>query len=262
MLTLDIDPIAFVIGPVAVPWYAVTLIAAVAVVVVVARREAGWLRFQPRSFYLAALWMIVAGLLGARVAHVVDWWDYYSAHPARILRLEGWALYGAILGAVFALWLYARASRSSFAGWSDVVAAGAPLGQAVGRIGCLIQGCCYGLPTSLPFAIVYAHPDSYAPRGETLHPAQLYFLLWNLIVFGALQRLKGRLTQEGDLFLAYLALYAAGDFALRFLRPGDPVVLGLQQAQIIGLVVLIAAVVILAGRTLTGNTERVSRPQG
>ncbi len=262
MLTLDVDPIAFVLGPVAVPWYAITLVAAIAVVLVIARHETRRLPVRSTSFYLAALWMIVAGLLGARLAHVVDWWEYYSAQPARILRLEGWAIHGAILGALFALWLYARVSRPSFGSWCDIVAAGAPLGQAVGRVGCLIQGCCYGLPTSLPWAIVYAHPDSYAPQGEPLHPAQLYFLLWNLVVFGALQRWKGRLTQAGNLFLAYLALYAAGDFALRFLRRGDPVVLGLQQPQIIGLVVLIAAVVILAGRTLRGNTERVWRPQG
>lgn len=245
MITIDVDPIAFTVGSIAVPWYALTLLAGVGTVLLIARREARRKYMPSGSLFVAALSMVVGGFAGAKIGHVVDWWEYYSAHPDQILRIEGWVLHGAILGALLALGIYARVSRTSFRRWCDVAAAGAPLGQAIGRGGCLVQGCCYGLPTTLPWAVVYVHPASYAPRGEPIHPTQFYFLLWNLVVFAALQPLRRRLAQDGSLFLVYLALYAAGDFALRFLRPGDAVLLGLQQAQVIGLAVLVVAVVLL-----------------
>lgn len=253
MITLDIDPVAFTVGSVAVPWYAVTLVTAVITVLIIARGEVRRLGFRPANLGFAALWMIAGGLLGAKIGHVIDWWDYYSAHPARILSVEGWVIHGAILGALLALGIYARISRTSFRRWCDVAAVGAPLGQAIGRIGCLIQGCCYGLPTTLPWAVVYTHPRSYAPRGEPIHPTQVYFLVWNLIVFAALQPLRGRLQRAGSLFLVYLALYTAGDFGLRFLRPGEPVLLGLQQAQVISLAILIVVVPLLATGCIAGR---------
>ncbi len=245
MITINVDPIACTIGHIAVPWYAIALASAVVVVLIVAWHEAKRAGIAPKSFCFAAVWAILGGVIGAKLVHVIDFWDHYSAHPREIFRPEGWALYGAILGAILAMWGYSRISGTSFWQWGDIVAPVAPLGQAIGRIGCLIQGCCYGLPSSLPWAIVYIHPRSYAPLGVPLHPAQLYFLLWNLIVFAVLWWLRGRLKPAGSLFLVYLNLYSAGDFGLRFLRQGEPFLFGLHQAQVIGLATLAVAMPLL-----------------
>jgi len=78
--------------------------------------------------------------------------------------------------------------------------------------------------------------------GMAIHPTQVYFLLWNLTVFGVLWRLRGRLKPEGSLFLLYLSLYAIGDFGLRFFRAGTPFLFGFQEAQVIGLAALVVAV--------------------
>lgn len=242
MITINIDPVAFSLGPFAIPWYAIAVALAIAAVVIVALGEARRVGISLKSFLFAVGLAIPGGVAGAKLVHVIDLWEHYSVHPQEIFRPEGWALYGAILGALLSVWVYARFSGISFWRLGDLIAPGAPLGQAIGRIGCLIQGCCYGLPASLPWSIVYTHPRSYAPLGVPLHPAQAYFMLWNLVVFAVLWKLRGRLKPEGSLFLAYLVLYSVGDLGLRFLRQGEPFLFGLQQAQVIGLAILAVAV--------------------
>ena len=75
-----------------------------------------------------------------------------------------------------------------------------------------------------------------------LYPTQIYFMLWNFIVFAILWRLRGKIQPQGSLFFLYLCLYAIGDFGLRFFRINDPFLLGLQQGQVISLLILIVAV--------------------
>ena len=90
----------------------------------------------------------------------------------------------------------------------------------------------------------------YTPRdtipsqywGVPLYPTQIYFILWNLIVFTITWRLRERLKPQGSLFFVYLCLYAAGDFGLRFLRVNEPFLLGLHQGQVISLAILVVAV--------------------
>jgi phosphatidylglycerol:prolipoprotein diacylglycerol transferase len=122
---------------------------------------------------------------------------------------------------------------------ADLISPGALVGMAIGRVGCVFNGCCYGLTTSLPWAVEYSCPTSYAPLGVPLHPTQMYHIIWNLIAFAILWSLRRRLKPQGSVFLIYLAFYAAGDLLIRIVREGDPFLFGLQQAQVIGIVVLI-----------------------
>jgi phosphatidylglycerol:prolipoprotein diacylglycerol transferase len=118
----------------------------------------------------------------------------------------------------------------------DAVALGAPLGQAIGRVGCFLNGCCHGGITDGPCAVVYEHPQSFAEYpGMPVHPAQLYLVAWNLIVFLVVFLIRKKPKPEGASFLIYLILYSAGDFVVRFFRTNDPYALGLQQSQVIGL---------------------------
>jgi phosphatidylglycerol:prolipoprotein diacylglycerol transferase len=164
------------------------------------------------------------------------------AHPRQIIGFEGLTIYGAIMGALIAGIIYCLVKKLSFWQLGDIVAPGAVVGQAIGRVGCILNGCCYGLPTDLPCAVVYTSPDSYAPVGVDVHPTQFYLLIWNLIVFAVLWSLRKRLKPVGSLFLLYMALYAVGDFGIRFLRAGEPFLFGLQQAQVIGLAILVVTV--------------------
>ena len=242
MINIGIDPVAFSIGVFDVRWYGIMVVLAVVAVIVISLLEARRVGLDEEHIYSAGLWAIIGGIIVSRLFHVIDKWDYYMANPVQIVGFEGLTVYGAVLGALLALRIYCWVKKLSFWQIGDIVAPGAILGQAIGRIGCLMNGCCYGLPTSLPWGVVYTNPGSYCPLDEPFQPTQIYHLIWNLIGFSILWSLRRRLKPQGSLFLLYLALYAAGDLSIRFVRAGEPFLFSLQQAQLIGIIILVVTV--------------------
>jgi phosphatidylglycerol:prolipoprotein diacylglycerol transferase len=246
LITIDVDPIAFW----NVRWYGI-MVALAAVVVVLwviweVRRGA---KLSYETIFTAALIAIPSGVIISRLLHVIDLWGYYSHNPGQIIGASGLTIYGAILGAVLGIWIYSKFSKFNFAYLADLVAPGVILAQAVGRVGCTINGCCYGLPTSLPWGVVYTHPESYAPLGMAVHPTQIYEIIYLLIIFGVVFSLRGRLKPAGSLFLVYISLYSLWRVGIDFLREGTPFLPGLHQAQVIGIIVLLIAIPILVLRT-------------
>ena len=258
MLTMSIDPFAFTIGSLTVRWYGIMVAVAIIALLAMTLRESKRLGTSQDLIINLFLWGVIGGFVLSRLIHVIDYvvlnWQYYRFHPGGIFEyifgFAGLALYGAVLGALLGAWVYMRVKKlpfSSLAAVGDAVAVGAPLAQAIGRIGCTLNGCCYGKISpfsSFPGAIIYTPRDTIPSQywGVPLYPTQIYFLIWNLIVLATIWLLRGRLKPQGSLFFLYLCLYAAGDFGLRFLRVNDPFFLGLQQGQIISLVILVVAV--------------------
>ena len=273
MITININPVAFSIGAFEVRWYGIMVVLAVVALIAIALREAKRVGLAEEHIYSVGLWGIIGGIIVSRLLHVIDKWGYYMAHPGQIIGFEGLTVYGAVLGALLAVLIYCWVKKISFWLIGDVIAPGAILGQAIGRIGCLMNGCCYGLPTSLPWGVVYTNPGSYCPLDETFQPTQIYHLIWNLIGFGILWSLRRRLKPQGSLFLLYLALYAAGDLSIRFVRVGEPFRSGMffnmQQAQLIGIIILLVTVPWLIFRMwraraqapVTGDSSKVNRPK-
>ena len=273
MITININPVAFSIGAFEVRWYGIMVVLAVVALIAIALREAKRVGLAEEHIYSVGLWGIIGGIIVSRLLHVIDKWGYYMAHPGQIIGFEGLTVYGAVLGALLAVLIYCWVKKISFWLLGDVIAPGAILGQAIGRIGCLMNGCCYGLPTSLPWGVVYTNPSSYCPLDETFQPTQIYHLIWNLIGFGILWSLRRRLKPQGSLFLLYLALYAAGDLSIRFVRVGEPFRSGMffnmQQAQLIGIIILLVTVPWLIFRMwraraqapVTGDSSKVNRPK-
>jgi len=255
MITIGINPVVFCLGSLEVRWYGVMVVLAIVAIIFIALHEARRVGISEEHIYNVGLWAIVGGVVVSRLVHVIDKWDYYLAHPGQIIGFAGLAVYGAVIGALLAILIYSWVKKLSFWQFADIVAPGAILGQAIGRIGCAINGCCYGLPTSLPWAVVYTHPASYAPLGVPLHPTQIYHLFWNLAAFAIIWQLRTRLKPQGSLFLSYLALYAAGDLGIRFVREGEPFLFGMQQAQLIGIVILLVAVPWLVIRMRRASVE-------
>ena len=246
MITISIDPIAFL----NVRWYGIFIALAILVLVL-------WMLWQVKkganlsrdTAFTAALVGIPSGIIFARLLHVIDFWEYYSQNLGQIIGGSGLTAWGAVLGAALGVWIYSKVGKLQFGYFADLIAPGIILAQVVGRVGCTINGCCYGIATSLPWGIVYTHPDSFAPLGVAVHPTTVYEIIYNLIVFGILLLLRGRLKPDGSLFLVYLSLYSLWRLGSDFLREGTPFLFGLHQAQVISIVVLAIAILILALRT-------------
>jgi phosphatidylglycerol:prolipoprotein diacylglycerol transferase len=216
--------------------------------------------------FTAALVAIPSGIIISRLIHVIDNIVVaklhpelalagkvidYTQYPGLLWDFSGLTIWGAILGATLGILIYSRFSHFRFAYFADLVAPGVLLAQAVGRVGCTINGCCYGMeaPAWLPWSVVYTDPESYAPLGIALHPTQLYEIVFLLIIFGVLFSLRGRFQPEGSLFLIYLSIYSLWRVGIDFMREGTPFILGLHQAQVIGIIVLLIAIPLLALRT-------------
>jgi len=250
MIIISINPVALTIGSVEIRWYGILVALAVLTVVLWVLREVRkGANLSYDTVFTAALVGIPSAIIISKLLHVVDLWGYYIQNPGQIIGGAGLTAWGAILGAALGIWIYSRFTKFQFGYFADVTAPGIILAQAVGRVGCTINGCCYGMPTSLPWGVVYTHPDSLAPLGIAIHPTQPYELIYNLIVFGILFTLRGRLKPDGSLFLIYLSLYSLWRLGLDFLREGTPFLFGLHQAQVIAIVVLAIAIPILVTRT-------------
>lgn len=249
MIDITISPIAFTIGSFSVRWYGVMIALGVLLLVLWMLREVKkGARLSYDTIVTAALVGIPSGIIVSRLLYVIDRW-VYTGNPGPIWGLEGLTIWGAVLGATLGIWIYSRLTKFPFGYFMDLVALPTILAQAIGRVGCLINGCCYGVETSLPWGIVYTDPQCYAPLGVAVHPTQLYEIAFLLIVFGVLFPLRKRFQPEGSFFLIYLSLYSAWRLGIDFLRDGTPFLFGLHQAQVISIIVLLITIPILIWRT-------------
>jgi len=224
------------------------------------------------TIYNLSFWGLIGGIIGGKLVYLIEAWALYGVNLAEIISPSGWALFGAIIGGILAGLIYwrIRAREISFQnlpGIGDAVAIGAPLAQAIGRIGCTINGCCYGKPSpflSFPGAVSYTPRDTIASQywNMPLYPTQIYFVLWSLVVFAVVWKLRKRLELQGSLLFLYLSLYCAGDFAIRFFKAAPPILLGLRGEQIIGLIIFAVALPVLITKIRRFHQRAIAEPAG
>ncbi len=247
MLNISVDPIAFTIGSLEIRWYGIMAAIGVAALLVVMLREVKR-RGISSDIYGIFLWGVIGGVIGGRLSYVVYYWDQFRANPLDIFGFAGLAQMGMIIGIIVAALIYMAVTRMRFStllSIGDVFIVGALLALAMGRIGCTLNGCCYGQPSPFdffPLAVTYSARNTMAPEfwGVPLYPTQIYHVLWNLIVFGIIWRFRDTFKPEGGLLFFGLSVYAIGDLALRFLRAGrEPLLWGIDNAQYVDLAILV-----------------------
>jgi phosphatidylglycerol---prolipoprotein diacylglyceryl transferase len=246
MLTINIDPILVHLGPFAISWYGLAVGIAIAVGIWLTLGEAQRKGLPADPIVDLIWWIVIGGIVGARLLYVADQWTFFAANPAQILAIHtgGLSIMGAILGGGLAASVLAWRTGLPVRRFFDAAAPGLILGQAIGRFGCLITGDTVGRPTDGTWGVVYQNPGARAPQlGVAYQPAFLYEQLWDLLVFAVLWRLRKRLTADGQLFALYLGLYAAGKFVITFVRLDPVYIWGLQQSHVVALSLLAIAIV-------------------
>jgi len=238
------------IGPLTLHTYGVLLALAFLAGLWVVSREAKKAGLDASVITDMAVYVLIGGLVGAKLLLLLVEWSYYAKHPGEIWGLlqSGGVFYGGLLGAFPVAWWFAR--RHHLDGWrtADVLAPGVAIGQAIGRLRCFAAGCCYGRPADVPWAVtfhdVYATRQVGTPLDTPLHPTQLYESLATLAIFIFLRWLAGRKRFDGQVTLAYVFLYAVARFVIEFYR-GDAargMVLGgwLSTSQFIAILMVLA----------------------
>ena len=242
MLTISLDPIIFTIGHFHLRWYSLIVTTAIGIGIWLAVREAGKKGFNKDEVTTNLLWIVMAGMIGARLFHVIDHWsDEFAANPIRILNLweGGLAIWGGVLGGLIATAILARIHRWNLPLLLDAFVPGLVLAQAIGRIACIITGDAIGKPTSGPFGFAYTSPNAMVPQlGVYYTPTPVFEILMNLAIFALLWNLRKKNLHVGALTLIYLATYSFVRFFIAFTSSYQIIAFGLNQAQIISVLVL------------------------
>lgn len=249
---IDISPVVFSIFGLEVRWYGIMLALAIFVLIFWMVRETKkvvGVNYEP--ILNGALVAIPSGLIFSKLLHVIDM--AVQGRPFSIVSPAGLTIYGAILGAALGIWGYSRFKKYPVGRVFDLMAPGILLAQTLGRVGCTLNGCCYGTATDLPWGITYTDirsegyfASSTLPPDFGLHPTQVYEIIFLLISFGILFKLRGRLKPNGSLFGLYLILYASWRLAIGFvLREGSAFLFSMQEAQIISIIVLAVVIPVM-----------------
>jgi phosphatidylglycerol:prolipoprotein diacylglycerol transferase len=216
-------PTLFRIGPIAIHSYGTLLMVGFIAGILLARREARRLRLPETLPLDLAIWLLVAGVVGARAMYVALNWSDFAARPTEILyiwREGGLSFHGGLLAGVIAGLVFARRTGTPFLALADMTAPSLALGYGIARFGCLLNGCCYGGPTELPWGIRFPlYPDSEIAT-EPSHPTQIYSALGSFCILGILLWMRPRAPARGQLFLIYLMLYSLLRSGVEVLRQG------------------------------------------
>jgi phosphatidylglycerol:prolipoprotein diacylglycerol transferase len=260
-IEISIDPIIAQIGPFQLGWHGIFSLLALVAGVWLGLRRAGRLGIDVDTMASGLGWVIAGAVVGARLFHVLDHLPYYAQHPLEIVAVwqGGIAVYGGFVGGVvtgaIAAW------RLGLPVWRclDAAAPAMMVGQAIGRIGCFINGDAWGAPTGCPCGVVYWNEHALIPPeliGVPTHPYPLYEIGGVAVLLALLWLVRGRTTRPGTEFLLTTIGYGVIRLVLSYVRQETVIVFGLQEAQIIAVLTAAIAAAILVGRmVLSARTK-------
>ena len=265
----NIDPIALHLGPVKIHWYGIMIALGLYAGIQVALRDAARRGINKDQLMNLALLAAVLGIAGGRLYYVVqNNPGFYWHHPAEIIAVwqGGMAFFGAMFGGALAVAIAAWRWRMPFWSLLDVGALGMTIGQAIGRVGNIINGDIVGYRTN-GWGFEYTNPNTFGPINVPVQPASLYELLISLALFLLLWNLRTRIHPEGMLAMIYIVLYSISQFFIFFLRDNIIILGGLKQAQVTSLVVIALTLPVIAyllrkERLAPQGNHGVSEPAG
>ncbi len=277
-------PSIFSLGPIEIRSYGLMLAIGFLSGIMLAARRANRLGENPEHIYNVSMWVVLSSLIGSRAYYVLTHYDEFRVGgtyslPARMFMelrnmfwpvgadgrvgIDGLIYYGGLLAATLAAIVYFRAHRLNMRKYLDILAPSIPLGEFFTRIGCFLNGCCFGHPTHSHFGVVFPETSaagSYFP-GTRIHATQLYSSFAALGIVGLILLLERRKKFDGFSALLFFMLYSADRFILDFFRYYEDGMQanGLSQNQILSLAIFaITSFAIVALHRKAAASERTS----
>jgi phosphatidylglycerol:prolipoprotein diacylglycerol transferase len=250
-----IDPIALRLGPLSIHWYGIIIASAILFAAWLGTAEARRKGEDPETGWSMLLWVIVGGVIGARIYHVIHMWGFYSTHPDLIVQVwnGGLGIPGAVAGGAFAVWLYTRVRGLPTGRWFDIFVMAVPLGQAIGRLGNFVNQELYGPPTTLPWGIPidaahrvpeWANLNLYPVATTRFHPLFAYEAIASLLTLAAMLWISRRFARwlyDGDLLLIFIMFYGLVRSYLETFRVENWLIGGVPTATWLGLMGFVLA---------------------
>lgn len=242
-------PVLFSLGPIEIHAYGFMVAIAFLVGIYISIRYARKVGIGAEVILDLAIWVIIAAIVGSRLLYVVGRWNDFKGNLLDIVMVQkgGLAFLGGFLLALLVVYIFSLRKKIPILRLFDVLAPGLSIGYAIARVGCFLNGCCFGVPTRWPWGLIFP-PDALAyltfPHVH-IHPTQLYSLFSMLIVFGLIVYLWKNRKYDGQIFFIWLILYAVYRFTVEFFRfcPPELYVLGLDPGQVIALGMFLAGVI-------------------
>lgn len=252
-INIGLDPILLELGGVAIlRWYSMAITVAIFVAVWLTDREFHRKGLNTSNYGGIATWAIVLGIIGARVFHIFDDLEGYFADPLQMLKIYegGLAIWGAVIGGFLGVVISTRIYKMPLLPVIDAIAPGLVLGQAIGRLGNIVNGDAWGAPApDAWFTFTYTNPESFIPNrllNVPTHPYPVYDMALNLAVFALIMWLRKRDLPNGGLFAVYLLVYGFGRVFVHSLREEVVWFWGLQNAQVFSILGMIVGALGLA----------------
>ncbi|KKR51357.1 MAG: Prolipoprotein diacylglyceryl transferase [Candidatus Curtissbacteria bacterium GW2011_GWA1_40_16] len=233
----------FNIGPFTVHYYGLIIAVAVFIGWTLAKKRASKYRIPEKIFDDPILFVILAlALTGARLYHVLDYWDYYSQNFLLVFYIQngGLGIWGGLLGGLLGAYFVTRVKKLPILGVLDLTVPYLALGQAIGRIGNYINQEGFGPPTSMPWGVFISpqkRPFEYI-EFKFFHPTFFYEAILDLVVFGILIYFAKKSKIPGHVFALYLVLYPLSRFFIEFYRIDTWTIGTIKIAQFLAIMTL------------------------
>jgi phosphatidylglycerol:prolipoprotein diacylglycerol transferase len=258
-----LHPILIDFGPFALHTYGLAMALAFAVGIWVAMKRAEARGLGAQFALDVSILILIFSLIGGRATYVLTHLDEYREHPLDAISpiqhtgkigIEGLVLLGGVAAAFATIWVFARRRKTPFLTVTDLLTPPTALGIAIGRIGCFFNGCCFGLPTHVPWGVRFPEGSlaGYVFAGACVHPTQLYEAGFMVLLFGGLMLYDRRPHPTGRLTGLFLLLYGIGRFFIEQLRWYEREMILYQSgtarltfSQVVSLVMVIGSLVLI-----------------
>ena len=248
-------PVICRIGPFTIYSYGVFVTLGFASGIIFFLRQAKRENLKQEEMFSFLFWIVVSAIIGARVFYVLNHLTYFLRNPQDTLKIwrGGLVLYGGFIFSLAGGTLFIKWHRLSFWKIANLSAPCIALGISIGRIGCLLNGCCYGKPWDKGFVFSLSSPAGKAFPNQPLIPTQLISSIDLLAIFFVLILLKGRQWFSNKSFLWFLIFYSIHRFIIEFLRADSPeIFLNLTFSQLVSIIMGTSALVLVRSLKIEG----------